>query len=146
MWWLRHGVRKFLSTVLLRDFLSNCTVLQKTFVVPLRGSSAVAVVVCVQLVISRELLPVNPRLILSCCEDERIEGECLQACTIGKVVLSRFLFSAWRRKVTRSGTSIRRQLLPVRCWSAEMRHRLRRPQRLLHSTRSLQQMSSTLFG
>ncbi|VDO19188.1 unnamed protein product, partial [Heligmosomoides polygyrus] len=37
-----------------------------------------------ELVISRELLPVNPRLILSCCEDERIEGECLQACTIGK--------------------------------------------------------------
>ncbi|KAK6018369.1 DB module, partial [Ostertagia ostertagi] len=37
-----------------------------------------------ELVISRELLPVNPRLILSCCEDEHIEGDCLQACTIGK--------------------------------------------------------------
>ncbi|VDO26227.1 unnamed protein product [Haemonchus placei] len=38
-----------------------------------------------ELIISRELLPVNPRLILSCCEDEHIEGDCLQACTIGKV-------------------------------------------------------------
>ncbi|VDM64605.1 unnamed protein product, partial [Angiostrongylus costaricensis] len=37
------------------------------------------------LVISRELLPVNPRLILSCCEKEQIEGDCLQACSIGKV-------------------------------------------------------------
>ncbi|PIO60287.1 DB module, partial [Teladorsagia circumcincta] len=37
-----------------------------------------------ELVISRELLPVNPRLILSCCEDEHIEGDCLQACSIGK--------------------------------------------------------------
>nr|CDJ98493.1 Immunoglobulin V-set and Protein of unknown function DB and Fibronectin and Immunoglobulin domain containing protein [Haemonchus contortus] len=37
-----------------------------------------------ELIISRELLPVNPRLILSCCEDEHIEGDCLQACTIGK--------------------------------------------------------------
>ncbi|KAJ1364103.1 hypothetical protein KIN20_024113 [Parelaphostrongylus tenuis] len=38
-----------------------------------------------ELVISRELLPVNPRLILSCCEKEQIEGDCLQACSIGKV-------------------------------------------------------------
>ncbi|KIH63419.1 DB module [Ancylostoma duodenale] len=37
-----------------------------------------------ELVISRELLPVNPRLILSCCEKENIEGDCLQACSIGK--------------------------------------------------------------
>uniref|UniRef100_A0A158P8X5 Fibronectin type-III domain-containing protein n=1 Tax=Angiostrongylus cantonensis TaxID=6313 RepID=A0A158P8X5_ANGCA len=37
------------------------------------------------LVISRQLLPVNPRLILSCCEKEQIEGDCLQACSIGKV-------------------------------------------------------------
>ncbi|KJH48582.1 DB module [Dictyocaulus viviparus] len=38
-----------------------------------------------ELIISRELLPVNPKLILSCCETERIEGDCLQACSIGKV-------------------------------------------------------------
>ncbi|KAK6056775.1 DB module [Cooperia oncophora] len=41
-----------------------------------------------ELIISRELLPVNPRLILSCCEDEHIEGDCLQACSIGKVAIT----------------------------------------------------------
>ncbi|KAE9416523.1 hypothetical protein Angca_008944 [Angiostrongylus cantonensis] len=34
---------------------------------------------------SKRWARMNPRLILSCCEKEQIEGDCLQACSIGKV-------------------------------------------------------------
>lgn len=30
-------------------------------------------------------LPVNPRQIITCCEDQKIEGDCLEACSIGRV-------------------------------------------------------------
>ncbi|CAD6197113.1 unnamed protein product [Caenorhabditis auriculariae] len=54
----------------------KCTVEEKGVVV---GSATS------ELIISAQVLPVNPRLILSCCEDEGIAGDCLQACSIGKV-------------------------------------------------------------
>uniref|UniRef100_A0A8R1HNW3 Receptor protein-tyrosine kinase n=1 Tax=Caenorhabditis japonica TaxID=281687 RepID=A0A8R1HNW3_CAEJA len=41
-----------------------------------------------ELIFSTETLPVNPKIILQCCEDEGITGDCLQACNIGRVALS----------------------------------------------------------
>ncbi|CAB3406450.1 unnamed protein product [Caenorhabditis bovis] len=37
-----------------------------------------------EVIFSTETLPVNPKLILQCCEDEGITGDCLQACSIGR--------------------------------------------------------------
>lgn len=41
-----------------------------------------------EVIFSTETLPVNPKLILQCCEDEGITGDCLQACNIGRTSLS----------------------------------------------------------
>ncbi|PAV82926.1 hypothetical protein WR25_00953 [Diploscapter pachys] len=39
-----------------------------------------------ELIMHEDKLPVNPRQIISCCEDQKIEGDCLEACSIGRVM------------------------------------------------------------
>lgn len=41
-----------------------------------------------EVIFTTETIPVNPKLILQCCEDEGITGDCLQACNIGRTALS----------------------------------------------------------
>ncbi|PIC34654.1 hypothetical protein B9Z55_014246 [Caenorhabditis nigoni] len=41
-----------------------------------------------EVIFTTETLPVNPKMIVQCCEDEGITGDCLQACNIGRVALS----------------------------------------------------------
>ncbi|CAI4232905.1 unnamed protein product [Auanema sp. JU1783] len=38
-----------------------------------------------ELIISKDTLPVDPKFILNCCEEEQIQGDCLKACGLGSI-------------------------------------------------------------